>query len=256
VKFSIITVCRNAAATIPDTLAAVREQQYGDVEHLVIDGGSTDATLDILRSPENAEVRWISEADQGIYDAMNKGLALASGEVIGFLNADDLYADNQVLGRVAEVFADAAVDGVYGDLVYVDREHPEKVARYWRSCSYHPGLFQRGWAPPHPTFFVRREVYERLGGFNLKYGLAADAELMLRFIVKHRITTRYLNNLMVRMRLGGVTNQSFQNILEQNREIIEAFRDNDLAVTLPVFLVGKLAARAWQYMAGRVCHVS
>lgn len=254
-KFSIITVCRNAAATIADTLAAVREQKYGDVEHLVIDGGSTDATLEILKRPENLGVRWISEADQGIYDAMNKGLALATGEVIGFLNADDLYADNLVLGRVAEVFVDVEVDGVYGDLVYVDREHPEKVARYWRSRPYSPGLFQRGWAPPHPTFFVRREVYERLGGFHLKYGLAADADLMLRFLEKHRITTRYIDKVMVRMRLGGVTNQSLHNILAQNREIIEAFRDNGIAVAWPAFLAGKLASRVWQYLAGRVCRV-
>jgi glycosyltransferase involved in cell wall biosynthesis len=254
-KFSIITVCRNAAATIPDTLAAVRQQQYGEVEHLVIDGGSTDATLAILQAPENARVKWLSEADRGIYDAMNKGLALASGEVIGFLNADDLYADNGVLARVASEFAAPEVDGVYGDLVYVDRQHPEKVSRYWRSCPYRPGLFQRGWAPPHPTFFVRREVYQRFGGFNVKYGLAADAELMLRFIARHGITTKYINHVMVRMRLGGVTNQSLRNIIVQNQEIFAAFRDNDIAASWPAFLAGKLTARVWQYLAGRIGHV-
>lgn len=252
-KFSIITVCRNASTTIPDTLAAVRMQEYSEVEHLVIDGGSTDATLDILKRPENIGVRWVSEVDLGIYDAMNKGLAQADGEVIGFLNADDLYADNQVLARVAEAFIDPKVAAVYGDLVYVNREQPDKVVRYWRSCPYRPGLFQRGWAPPHPTFFVRAEVYRRLGGFHLKYGLAADAELMLRFVEKHRISTRYLNSVLVRMRLGGVTNSSLHNILLQNREIIEAFRDNELPIFLPSFVAGKLGSRVWQYFAGRIC---
>jgi len=252
-KFSIITVCRNEAATISDTLAAVRGQQYGNIEHLVIDGGSTDQTLEILKRPENSGVRWISEPDCGIYDAMNKGLSLANGEVIGFLNADDLYADNQVLAQMAKLFADPDVAAVYGDLVYVDREHPEKVVRYWRSCHYHPGLFQRGWAPPHPTFFVRAKIYRLLGGFNLKYRLAADAELMLRFIEKHQISTRYLSKVLVRMRLGGVTNSSLRNILLQNREIIEAFRDNGLRVSLAGFVVGKLGSRVWQYFAGMVC---
>lgn len=251
-KFSIITVCRNASTTLPDTLAAVRTQDYANVDHLVIDGGSTDSSVTILERPENIGVRWVSETDLGIYDAMNKGLALAGGEVIGFLNADDLYADNQVLTRVAELFADSGVDAVYGDLVYVDRENPERVVRYWRSSSYRPGLFQRGWTPPHPTFFVRADVYRRLGGFQLKYGLAADAELMLRFVEKNRISTLYLNSVLVRMRLGGVTNKSLRNILLQNREIIEAFRDNNLRVSLPWFVAGKLGSRVWQYLAARI----
>lgn len=253
-KISIITVCRNAAATLPDTLASVRGQAYGEIEHLVIDGGSGDATREILGRPENGGVKWLSEPDRGIYDAMNKGLALAIGEVIGFLNADDFYGDRRVLGWVAEAFADPRVDAVYGDLLYVAREHPERVVRYWRSCPYRPGLFQRGWAPPHPTFFVRAGVYRRLGGFSLKYGLAADTELMLRFLEKDRITSRYLHHTLVHMRLGGVTNRSLGNIVKQNREVLEAFRDNEIEVHLPRFVVGKLWTRAWQYLAGMGQH--
>ncbi|CAB3880994.1 PGL/p-HBAD biosynthesis glycosyltransferase [Achromobacter dolens] len=163
-KISIITVVFNGATTIGDTLDSVNDQTYPDVEHVVIDGGSRDNTLDIVKARGRRVGKLVSERDRGIYDAMNKGLKFATGDVIGFLNADDFYVDPAVLEDVAKVFADERVQACYGDLLYVSQEQQDKIVRYWKSSDFVSGAFGRGWVPPHPTFFVRREVYEKLGG--------------------------------------------------------------------------------------------
>ena len=252
-KISVVTATYNSAATIADTLRSVNEQSHPDVEHLIIDGGSTDATLEIVRDLGKRVARVVSEPDRGIYDAMNKGLALATGDVIGLLNSDDLYPDPAVLSTVAGEFVDdPALEALYADLCYVAQSDTRKVVRYWRSSNYRPGLFQRGWVPPHPTFFVRREVYERLGCFDLGYRLAADWELLVRFIEVHRIRTRHFPRVMVHMRLGGATNRSWTNVWKQNEEILRAARAHGLQPSLAGFVLGKLWSRGRQFLSRTV----
>ncbi len=223
---SIITATFNSAATLRDCLDSVRSQQV-TVEHLIIDGGSSDDTLAIAASyPHITKI--VSERDKGIYDAMNKGIALASGDIVGILNSDDFYADDEVLSRVARVFEDPAVDSCYGDLVYVDPEDTDKVTRNWKSGEMTARGFYWGWMPPHPTFFVRRSVYEKYGLFNLDLGSAADYELMLRLLVKHRITTAYIPTVLVRMRAGGASNASLANRFKANRMDRKAWDINGL----------------------------
>jgi len=249
-KISVVTAAYNSAVTIADTLRSVNAQSHPDIEHLIIDGGSTDETVAIARELGERVVRIVSEKDRGIYDAMNKGLALATGDVIGLLNSDDLYPDPGVLAAVAAEFAgDPGLDAIWGDLCYVAQGDTGKVVRYWRSSEYQPGLFHRGWVPPHPTFFVRREVYQRFGNFDLRYRLAADWELLVRFIEVHRIRTRHCPRVMVHMRLGGATNQSWSNVWKQNEEIVRAARAHGLRPSLVGFVLGKLWSRSRQFLS-------
>lgn len=224
-KITIITVCFNAASTIKDALVSVASQNNVNVEHIIIDGASTDGTLDIVRAHESVTTL-ISETDKGIYDAMNKGIALATGDLVGILNADDFYLNENVLASVANVFLDDTIEACYGDLVYVDQNNTSKVIRYWKSKAYKDGLFKTGWVPAHPTFFVRRSVYNRLSRFNLKYKLASDFELLFRYIEQNKIKTAYLPKVLVKMRLGGATNKNIKNIYNQNKEIITILRNH------------------------------
>jgi len=247
-KISVITVCYNSAATIADALASVRDQDHRDVEHIVIDGGSSDGTVDEIRRHEAGLAFWSSGPDQGIYDAMNKGIARATGEVIGLLNADDLYAHRMVLSHVAAAFADSTVEACYGNLVYVEPDSLDMIVRYWESTPYRDGLFERGWCPPHPTFYVRSDVYRRCGGFDLSCAIGNDVELMARFLARCRVKSVYLPEIMVRMRLGGVSNSSVSTIIAQNREIIRVLRKDGLKVNMPRFIALKLLTRAGQYL--------
>ena len=226
-KISIVTATYNAADTLASCLDSVRNQGV-DVEHILIDGGSTDTSLDIADSYKAHIAKIFSEPDQGIYDAMNKGIQMAMGEVIGILNADDFYPSNEILSRVEEVFADKNIQACYGDLIYVDREHTNKVKRYWRAGKFDRKKFYHGWMPPHPTFFVRSSVYEKYGLFNLGLGSAADYEIMLRFLLKHEINVAYLPMVMVHMRTGGVSNANVSNRLAANRMDRKAWEVNDL----------------------------
>jgi glycosyltransferase involved in cell wall biosynthesis len=245
-KISVVTVCYNAGATLEHAIRSVAAQDHAAREHIVVDGGSTDGTAEILRRHAAGLARGVSEPDRGIYDAMNKGIALATGEVIGFLNADDEYANPAVLGRVAAQFADPAIEACYADLVYVDQKDLQRVVRYWRSRPYEAGLFERGWMPAHPTFYVRRRVYERYGGFDLAYCLQADFELTLRFLAVHRIRSVYVPEIWVRMRTGGATNRSVGNVLRGNAEAWRAARRHGLRVG-PLFVVRKVLSRLPQF---------
>jgi glycosyltransferase involved in cell wall biosynthesis len=248
ITFSIITVVRNRADTIADTIASVAAQRHPAVAHLVIDGASTDGTLEVIGPYRDRLAQVVSEPDRGIYDAMNKGLRAAAGDVIGFLNADDVYADDRVLGDVAALFEDTDVEAVYGDLVYVSADDPSKVVRFWKSRDYRPGLFRTGWMPAHPTFFARRSVYERYGGFDLSYRLQSDFDLTMRLLEVHRIRSRYLPRVLTRMRIGGATNNSVRNVIRGNLEAYRACRKNAPGVT-PFFLVRKVLSRVPQYFA-------
>jgi len=246
-SMSIITAVRNGAATIGHCRESVRRQALA-AEHVVVDGQSSDATLEILRAQSGPGLVVVSEPDRGVYDAMNKGITRATGDILGILNADDLYASPQVLPQVAAVFEDPAVDSAYGDVVYVRAstgapntgEGPlgqrdgefvlpeERPVRHWTAGKMRPRSFWWGWMPPHPAFFVRRRVYEKLGRFRLDLGTSADYELMLRFLVKHRITTRYIPETLVKMRVGGISNASWRNRLAANRNDRRAWAVNEL----------------------------
>ena len=226
-KVSIITVCLNSEKTIENTIQSVLFQSYKNIEYIVIDGNSTDNTKSILDKYADFISTVVSEPDKGLYDAMNKGLKLATGDVIGILNSDDLYKDLFVVEKVIKQF-DEQADAVYGDIVYVDKNDITRIVRYWRS-----GLFKRykmkfGWMPPHPAFFVRRTIYERYGEFNTAFKNSADYELMLRLIYKHRITVVYLSEILVYMREGGQGNASIKNRLRANKEDRLAWSANGL----------------------------
>lgn len=227
---SIITVCYNSAATLPDTLRSVAAQAGVRLQHVLVDGGSTDGTVALIETyaHEHDYVAWISEKDHGLYDAMNKGLAMCTGEVIGLLNADDFYCRPDVLQLVAKSFAQEHTEGLYADLNYVDAEQTDKIVRRWKSGSYRPNSFLWGWMPPHPTFFVRKSVYERLGAFRLDMGSAADYELMLRFIHKNQIRLSYLPQTIIHMRAGGVSNKQLKNRMKANEMDRKAWEVNGL----------------------------
>ena len=247
-KVSIVTACYNSARTIADTLLSVAAQRHGQVEHIVVDGGSSDGTLAIIERHREGIATLVSEPDQGVYDAMNKGIALASGEVVGFLNSDDVYADDQVLADVAAAFERAEVIACYGDLVYVDATDTQRVVRYWKSRDYAPGLCVTGWMPAHPTFFVRRAMLQQIGGFDLQYKLQADYELSLRLFELHKIEARYIPRVLVRMRRGGMSNNSVGNVIKGNLEAYRACRNNGIAVT-PWFMLRKIFSRLPQFFS-------
>jgi glycosyltransferase involved in cell wall biosynthesis len=247
-RISLITVCWNAEQTIADTLRSIDTQTYRDFEHIIIDGGSSDSTLAIIALAPADNRRVLSGRDGGIYEAMNKGIGLASGDIIGFLNADDIFESSDSLETVAAALDDEAYDGCYGDLIYVSNQYPDRKVRYWKSCAFEPGTFGRGWCPPHPTFYVRRRIYERFGTFDLRYRLAADVELMMRFLEVARIRTLYIPHVLVRMRLGGATNKNIQNISRQNKEVLRALADHGLRASTLMFWASKLVNRLGQFV--------
>jgi glycosyltransferase involved in cell wall biosynthesis len=226
-KISIITVVFNNVHTLPAAIESVVSQEHPDIEYIIIDGGSTDGTLQVVQNHARHISLWISEPDKGIYDAMNKGLRMATGEVVGILNSDDFYESPQVLSQVAKVFENPDTEGVYGDLAYVNKDN-SRVIRYWKSGKYRKNDFLWGWMPPHPAFFVRRKFYAKYGGFNTHFRIAADYELMLRFIHKNQLRIAYLPRILVRMRVGGVSNSSLQNRLRATREGWQAWKMNAL----------------------------
>lgn len=226
-KLSIITATFNSAATIADTLTCVQQQDYPNVEHIIMDGGSKDNTLEIVSTfPHVAKI--VSEKDNGIYDAMNKGIRQASGDVIGILNSDDIYASTDVLSLIAKTFEDPAVQATYANLEFVLRDDLDKVVRRWNAGSYSKKSFYYGWMPPHPTFFVRKEVYDKVGLFNTALGSAADYELMLRILLKHNMPAKYINRVIIKMRVGGVSTASLSNRLNANQKDRLAWKVNEL----------------------------
>ncbi len=234
-KISIITVVYNNERTIREAIECVLSQSYNNIEYIIIDGGSSDNTVNIINEYKNKLGYFISEKDKGIYHAMNKGINAATGDIIGILNSDDLYNNNTIIEEIIGYFINnSELDLVYGDLFYVKSENTNNVVRKWVSKQYYVKYFENGNVPPHPSLFVKRKVYEQAGVFNLEFKLAADYEFMLRIFKKHIFTSKYLNKVIVKMRLGGATNQSLSNIKRQNIEILNAWRHNELK---PPFLL-------------------
>lgn len=246
-KISIITATFNSSFSIRDCVRSINDQTYPDIEHIIIDGASHDDTLEIIKSMPNRVARIVSEPDMGIYDAMNKGIRIATGEIIGILNSDDLYVDRDVLLKVAGKFDECNCDSLFGDLYYVNRDNTDIIVRTWITKKFVPGSFRKGWHPPHPTLFLKKEVYEKYGLFDLNFRLAADFEFMLRLFEKHRISSVYIPMPMIRMRLGGATSKNLKNIYNQNIECYNAFRKNDLPVSF-LYPVYRLMPKLFQFI--------
>lgn len=246
-KISIITATYNSAAHIAGCLASVNNQTYKNIEHIIVDGDSTDNTLKIIKSTPNRVAKIISEPDNGIYDAMNKGVRLATGEIIGILNSDDEYLNNEAIQKIIEIFENKKVDSVYTDLYIVDNKNPNKIIRNCTYQEYRNGLFLKGWHPPHPTFFVKRNVYEKYGLFDLSFNIAADYEFMLRVLEKHSIEAAYLPIHTIKMRNGGVSTSSFKNIILSQKECLVAFKKNKLSLNFIKYFAGRYNQKLKQY---------
>ena len=232
-KISLVTVTFNSGKTLRDTIQSVLSQSFTNIEYILIDGSSQDNTVDIIKEYEpyfNGRMIWVSERDNGLYDAMNKGICMSTGDVVGIINSDDLLIDSEVIGKVAKCFErDTNIDAVYADLYYVEPNDISKIVRHWISGKQRS--FKYGWHPAHPTFYVKKEIYRRWGLFDLDFKFAADFELMLRFIEKYNIELAYLQEPIVRMRLGGVTSKNISNIKKGNIECINAFKKNNIKVS-------------------------
>jgi glycosyltransferase involved in cell wall biosynthesis len=225
---SVITAVLNRASTLGAALRSVHGQRWAELEHIIIDGGSTDGSMDVVDEHRARIAKVISERDGGLYDALNKGIRHATGQVIGFMHADDEYASSDALAHIAAAFEDPAVEAVYGDVVYVSKNDSSRVVRYWRAGQYRRSLLNQGWMPPHPTLYVRRDVYERFGAFDTRYRIAADYEYMLRILWWGRVHAAYIPEVLVRMRTGGVSNLSLFNMLHKSREDYAAMRENGI----------------------------
>ena len=243
---SIITVSFNSRETITDTIESVAAQTHPRIEHIVVDGASTDGTLEVLQRFRGTLSKVVSEPDEGIYAAMNKGLAMATGDIVGTLNSDDVYVDENVLGIVAEVFQNDAVDVCYGDIFYVEKGDLNRIVRHWKSEPFRPGLFEQGWMPPHPAFFIRRRVLGRVGPFEAGYRFAADFDFMLRALHVQQLRSTYLPRELVKMRVGGETNSSVMNVLKGNIEAYRSCRKYGLGVS-PLFIARKILRKLPQY---------
>lgn len=225
-KVSIITAVYNNEITIKDALDSISIQDYNNVIKVIVDGASTDNTLPILERSLNSSDVMVSEPDGGIYDALNKGISLSTGDIVGFLHSDDLLANESTITKVVEVFEDNDIDVVYGDLVYVNKDDTDKVIRYWKANDFNLDKLKRGWMPPHPTLYLRRSVYEKIGNFNTQYRIAADYDFMLRVLSDRELKIHYIPEVLVKMRVGGASNRSLKSILLKSREDYIALKSN------------------------------
>ncbi len=246
-KISIITVAFNAAPTLANTLQSVAAQTHTDIEHIVIDGGSSDDTRDVVARYGSHLARFVSEPDHGIYDAMNKGLGLATADIIGFLNADDVYADERVLERVAENMVQHDLDALFGDAEFVNHVHPTRFVRRYRSERFRPERIAWGWMPAHPALFLRRSVYERYGNFRTDYRIAGDFELVARIFHTGKLKYLHVPEVWVHMGTGGISTGGWRNTVLLNREVLRACRENNIPTSLPKIL-SKYPAKLFEFL--------
>lgn len=253
-KISVITITYNSEKTLRDTIESVLGQSYKDIEYIIVDGKSKDSTCDIVREYGDRISQFVSEKDNGLYDALNKGIRMATGDVVGFMHSDDIYASPDSLKLIAEAFTvkievpgkTVYADAVYGDLVYVDKDDTSKIVRFWRSGKFSRTRALTGWMPPHPTFYMKREVYVQRGGFNTTFKIAADYESILRYLVRFKINTYYIPIILVRMRVGGESNKSFKNVIRKSMEDLRAMHTNGLISFAAIF--NKNASKFKQFM--------
>lgn len=231
-KVSIITVCYNAVHSIERTILSVRNQNYPDIEHIVIDGGSTDGTLHILEKYKEHFSYMVSEPDKGIYDAMNKGLARATGDIVALLNADDAYADNTVISKIVATMKKDSLDACFGDAVFFRAQTPEHIIRHYHSSRFKPSRIPYGWMPAHPTLFLRKKVYDRFGVFRPEYKIAGDFEFVARIFRDNSLKYRHIPEVLVRMQAGGVSTCGWRSTLRINREVVKACRDNGMRTNM------------------------
>ena len=253
-KISIVTTTNNSAATIRDTLESVLSQTHQDWELIIEDGLSEDDTLSIVREYESkcgGRIHTFSEKDEGLYDAMNRGIARTTGDIVGILNSDDFLYDERVLEDINRIMEDQSVDCIYGDLKYVSAKNKNRVVRIWKGSQHEKGAYLRGWHPAHPTFYARRECYDKCGGFNTSYAISADFELMLRFIEVFGLRNLYVHRYFVKMRMGGESNGSLRNIIRGNRNILRAMRENGLKPP-PLFIFRRIMPKLWAIIWGRL----
>lgn len=249
-KVSIITVSFNSERTIEDTIKSVLNQEYSDIEYIIIDGNSNDKTLDIIKSYESefkGKLKFISEPDNGIYDAMNKGISISSGVLIGILNSDDLYSNEHVIDNVVSEIVRKNSESLYTDLTIVDQFDSSKILRTCTYCDFEPGLFAKGWHPPHPTFFVKKDVYCKYGGFDLALKISADFEFMLRILEVYNVSTTYLPINTIIMRNGGLSTGSIRTIIRSQRECINSFHKHEFHIKLIPYFFGKYRRKLEQY---------
>lgn len=227
-KISVITATWNSEETIEATLKSLNNQDYSDIEHIIVDGASTDSTLDIVRKHGDNVNKIISEDDKGIYDALNKGINAATGDLIGFLHSDDFYSNRNVLTRIAKEFNNEDIDATYGDLDYVLQANINKTVRSWVSGEFDRGRLNNGWMPPHPTLYIRRKHYISLGGFDLRYIISADYDLIVRYLLNNNLNPSYIPEVLIKMRLGGKSNNSFYNILKKSKEDVNVMIEHGI----------------------------
>lgn len=245
---SVITVVFNGATTLAHNIQSVIGQDYGNIEHIVIDGGSTDGTTDILRKYDDHIDYWVSEKDAGIYDAMNKGIALARGEYVGMLNADDYFADALALGKIVKHLEDSDADAVFSCLDIVAPNNLDRVLRRYRISSFSPFMLRIGVMPPHPTFYCKKSCYDKAGPYRTDYRIAADFEMMVRLLLRYRITWSFIDETTVKMRAGGLSSSGIRSSWVVNREIIRACTENGLYTNM-FMLALKLPIRLWERLS-------
>jgi glycosyltransferase involved in cell wall biosynthesis len=224
---SVVTVCRNSALTIADTIRSVKQQTYKSIEHIIIDGGSDDDTLNVIKSNQHSGP-FISEKDKGIYDAMNKGISMAKGDIIGILNSDDFFYDTRVIERIVAAFEQQNCEAIYSDLIFVDPKNTSIVKRKWIAGPYNSAKFLSGWMPPHPTVYVKSEIYKKFGNFNYRLKCSADYDILLRFLYVEKVRVEYLKGITIRMRAGGQSTGSLTNRLRAHIEDYTAWRLNNI----------------------------
>lgn len=235
-KISLITISYNSQNTIQSTFESVQGQLFPSAEHILVDGGSTDNTLTIAKKfPHLSKI--ISEPDNGIYDALNKGIKQATGDIIGFLNSDDIFYNENSLKIIAAAF-DKNTDCVFGDLIYTDKHN--NLKRSWKGSPFNPGVFKKGWMPAHPTFYCRRSIYEKFGRYNDSYKIAGDFELMLRFFEKHNVRSKYIPHTLVNMKVGGASNSGIKSKIQILNEEFRAFKENEIPVNKGLYILHKL----------------
>jgi len=247
-KFSLITVSYNSSQTIAETIQSVLNQTYSEIEYIIVDGNSKDNTMDIVKSFEpkfNGRLRWVSEPDNGLYDAMNKGIKMATGDVVGIINSDDFYHKNNIISQVSEAFDDKKVQAIIGDVRFVKDSDLDKTVRYYSSKNFNPSRFRFGFMPAHPTFFTYKSNFEKYGYYKMDYQIAADYELLIRFLYKNKLFFKYLPLDFMKMRVGGVSTSSFNSNIVANKEIVRACRENGIYTNFPLLML-KYFLKVWE----------